>query len=110
MGAAVDDAPTDKRWDAFISYSHVDWDFAVRLRTALEHEGESIWMDERDIPGGSRWRREVELAIESADAFVYIISPASVASAECAQELTHAAGLNKRILPVRAAAVTLEAL
>jgi WD40 repeat protein len=109
MGKAGDEAADGPR-DAFISYSHVDWDFAVRLRTALEREGESIWMDERDIPGGSRWRRELELAIESADAFVFIISPASVASTECGKELTHAAKLNKRILPIRAVAVAPHAL
>jgi WD40 repeat protein len=109
MGKAGEEAADGTR-DAFISYSHVDWDFAVRLRTALEGQGQSIWMDERDIPGGSRWRRELELAIESADAFVFILSPASVASTECGKELTHAAKLNKRILPIRAAAVAPDAL
>ena len=47
--------PEDVRHDAFISYSHLDRDFAVRLREALERRGQRVWLDEKEIRGGIRW-------------------------------------------------------
>ncbi len=41
--------------DAFISYSHHDIEFAVRLRDALRAAGQNAWLDESDIHGGTRW-------------------------------------------------------
>jgi len=86
--------------DAFISYSHLDRDFAVRLQRALKDSGKEIWVDESDIRSGSRWAEELKGAIEDADSFVFVISPDSVASDECKQELSYAAELNKRIIPL----------
>jgi hypothetical protein len=87
--------------DAFISYSHVDAEFAESVRSALEARDTDVWIDESDIPSGSRWREELERAIETSDAFVFLLSPASAASEHCRRELAHAVELNKRILPVR---------
>ena len=39
-------------------------------------------------------------AIEGSDAFVFVISPESVSSEYCEQEVAHAAELNKRIVPL----------
>ena len=39
-------------------------------------------------------------AIESSDAFVFVITPESVRSAFCEQEVAHASDLNKRIVPL----------
>ncbi len=86
--------------DAFISYSHLDRDFAVRLQRALKDSGKDIWVDESDIRSGARWAEELKSAIEDADSFVFVISPDSVASEECKQELSYAAELNKRIIPL----------
>ena len=41
-----------------------------------------------------------EEAIETADSFVFVISPDSASSIECRKELDHAASLGKRIIPV----------
>ena len=109
-GAASDSAPAGQNrsgvaasgFDAFISYAHGDREFAARLRGALEELGKSVWMDEDGIPGGGRWKAELERAIESSHAFLFLASSASAASSECARELEYAVGLNKRILPVRA--------
>ena len=86
--------------DAFISYSHLDRDFAVRLQRALRDSGKEIWVDEADIPSGARWAEDLKGAIEDADSFVFIISPDSVASEECKKELNYAVELNKRIIPL----------
>ena len=39
-------------------------------------------------------------AIEGSDAFVFVISPDSVSSEFCEQEVAHAAEFNKRIVPL----------
>jgi hypothetical protein len=66
--------------DAFISYSHLERDFAVRLQRALKESGKLIWVDESEIPSGARWAEDLKGAIEDADSFVFVISPDSVAS------------------------------
>jgi hypothetical protein len=57
-------------------------------------------MDELDIAPASSWAADLQRAIEAADAFVFVISPDSLGSAECARELEHAGALNKRIIPL----------
>ena len=64
--------------DAFISYSHLDREFAARLQRALKDSGKAIWVDEADIPSGARWAEDLKGAIEGADTFVFIVSPDSV--------------------------------
>ena len=86
--------------DAFISYSHDDREFAERLKRAIHDTGRDIWVDESDIPPGARWADDILTAIEDADNFLFIISPDSAASGECLKEISHAASLNKRIIPV----------
>jgi WD40 repeat protein len=90
-----------EHYDAFVSYSHFDREFALTLKSALERGGESVWLDESEIHGGIRWSEELERAIEGSDAFLFLLSPDSAASQECGKELAHAIRLNKRILPVR---------
>ena len=96
--------------DAFISYSHLDRAFAVRLRDALRAHGKNAWLDETEIHGGTRWSDALQRAIQTADAFLFVLSPHSAASRECGAELAHALTLNKRILPLRAADTPLESL
>jgi WD40 repeat protein len=45
-------------------------------------------------------------AIESADAFVFVMTPHSAASAQCRAELDYALRLNKRVIPVAASGVS----
>jgi WD40 repeat protein len=59
-----------------------------------------VWIDADDIPSGARWRQELGSAIEAANAFVFVITPASVASAECQTELSRAVEVGKRLVPV----------
>ncbi len=99
-----------EHYDAFVSYSHFDRDFAVRLKTALGARDCSLWIDESEIHGGSRWSEELELAIEGSDAFVFLVSPESAKSKECAAELEHAVRLGKRVLPLRVRDTPIEAL
>ncbi len=95
--------------DAFVSYSHRDRDFAVRLQRALNASEKDVWVDER-IEAGSQWADDLRDAIENADAFVFVISPDSVESSECKKELLYAAELNKRIIPVNLRTTPLDVL
>ena len=106
----ADTPGNDDRPAAFISYSHLDRAFALRLRDALGGSGKDAWLDENEIRGGERWSEELQRAIRMADAFLFLLSPHSAGSRECRAELDHALKLNKRILPLRVIETPLEAL
>jgi hypothetical protein len=91
--------------DVFVSYSRVDDQFVRKLHEALERVGKDAWVDWQDIAPTAEWGAEIYQAIEDADAFVFVLSPESVSSEECARELAHAAGHNKRIVPLHHRAV-----
>src|SRR5277367_4534310 len=90
----------EKRFDAFVSYSHFNRDFIVQLQSELRRFGKSIWVDESDIPSGSRWEEVLKVAIENADSFIFAISPQAAASEQCNRELSYAVELHKRIIPL----------
>lgn len=59
-----------------------------------------MWLDKNDIPAAAPWLPEVQSGIDSADNFVFILSPDSVASDPCMQELAHAITNGKRLIPI----------
>ena len=86
--------------DVFISYSRRDKQFVERLNEALLGAGKDAWVDWEDIPASAEWLREIQDGIDGADAFLFVLSPDSVASTVCGQELDHAIERRKRILPI----------
>ena len=88
------------RYDAFLSYAREDRKFVEQLRADLIAAGLEVWVDVEDIPGGARWRERVTRGIEACKAFVFVISPDSVASAPCQEELSLAGSFNKLVVPV----------
>ncbi|HEV8396518.1 MAG TPA: toll/interleukin-1 receptor domain-containing protein [Vicinamibacterales bacterium] len=82
----------------FIAYANADRDFAARLCAALDSPEYKIWDWQENLPA-SDWGR-IFPAIESSSAFLFVISPASVTSATCLQELKYGADLGKRVIPV----------
>jgi hypothetical protein len=86
--------------DVFLSYSRRDHEVALRLHAALVERGKEVWIDEEDIPPAARWDDDIREAIEGANSFVFLISPDSAASPECARELEHAEALSKRVIGV----------
>jgi len=92
--------PPNPALDVFISYSRVDSDFARRLNDALQTQGKRTWFDQESIATGSDFQQEIYRGIESSDVFVFLLSPESVNSPFCADEVEYAQGLNKRMVTV----------
>ncbi len=86
--------------DVFVSYSRRDKDFIVRLNDALAEKKRDVWIDWEDIPASADWWREIQTGIESADNFVFVISPDSIRSDVCRRELEYAVSNNKRFIPL----------
>ena len=86
--------------DVFISYSQVDSDFARQLNDSLQTQGKLTWFDQESIASGTDFQQEIYRGIESSDVFLFILSPQSVNSLYCSDEVEYAVGLNKRIITV----------
>lgn len=84
----------------FISYSRKNKLFVRKLNDAIDQNGIDAWVDWEGIPLSSDWMAEITEAIRSSDAFVFIISPDSLKSKVCADELELGIKLNKKIIPV----------
>jgi len=90
-------APTTK---VFISYSRKDLDFADRLDGALKARGLEPLIDRSDIYVFEEWRPRIETLVTQADTILFVLSPASVSSPVCGDEVKFAASLNKRFAPI----------
>lgn len=95
-GAAAVPAATS----VFISYSRKDAEFVRRLHAAIDAPERKSWVDWEGIPPTAEWMREIVEAIDAAAAFVFVMSPDSLASPVCLQELDHAVRQNKRLVPL----------
>ncbi|MBT9316191.1 TIR domain-containing protein [Leptothoe spongobia] len=86
--------------DVFISYSRKDKAFVQVLNQALADSKYDAWVDWENIPLTADWWEEIKAGIEGADTFIFVISPDSIASKVCGQEIDHAVENNKRLLPI----------
>jgi WD40 repeat protein len=86
--------------DVFVSYSRRDADFVTRLAEALQARGKDVWIDVEGIRDAEVFPAALREAVERSDGFVFVISPDSVASRFCEQEVEHALELNKRVVPL----------
>ncbi len=96
----VSSATVQAQPDVFISYARENKDFVLRLHAALVKAGREVWVDWEDIPLSADWLKEVKHGIDSADTFIFVISPESVQSAACTQEVLYAVDKGKRIIPL----------
>lgn len=82
----------------FLSYARDDAAKAARVALALEKAGHSVWWD-RDIHAGSRFSKEIDLALRGAELVVVLWSKSSIESAWVQDEA--AAGRDSgRLVPV----------
>src|SRR6202020_1540266 len=96
--------------DVFVSYSRRDNEFVQRLTNDLRERGKDVWLDVEGIRDAEVFPQALRRAIESSDAFLFVISPDSVRSPFCEQEVAHASELNKRIVPLALRTVPDEAI
>jgi len=93
--------PTEPgRLDAFISYTRHDAAFVDALRDGLTERGKQVWVDRTKIEPAAEWRQRIERGIEGANSLIFVISPESVISQECVNELEIASRHNKLVVPV----------
>ena len=87
---------------AFVSYAREDRAFVGHLAEALRARSVvPAWdQDHSVLPFSAPWRQEIESAIRSADKFVFVISPDSIASLPCASEIATAQACGKQIVPI----------
>eukprot|EP00455_Lapot_gusevi_P048843 TRINITY_DN6818_c0_g1_i1.p1 TRINITY_DN6818_c0_g1~~TRINITY_DN6818_c0_g1_i1.p1 ORF type:complete len:213 (+),score=37.99 TRINITY_DN6818_c0_g1_i1:73-711(+) len=93
-------ANTAERPQLFISYKHADWEFARRLERSLTEKGFLVWIDKFGIKSGENWRETIAEAIDNAVVLLFIVSPASVQSRYCLEEIEYAYASGKVVLPV----------
>ncbi|HEY9671463.1 MAG TPA: TIR domain-containing protein, partial [Waterburya sp.] len=86
--------------DVFISYSRADSDLARQLNDELQLQGKTTWFDQESIASGADFAQEICQGIQACDNFLFILSPRSVNSPYCAEEVEYAAQLNKRFVTV----------
>lgn len=84
----------------FISYSRKDLEIAERIIDGLAGDHFEPWIDWKNIPKGEEFWDEIQRGIESADVFLFLISPDAAQSDWCNREIVHALKNGKRILPV----------
>ncbi len=83
----------------FVSYAHRDSVEVFAELLWLRQQGYNIWYDE-GIEPGLEWREEIASAISRCSALVYFVTPASVTSENCRNEVHFAADEKIPILSV----------
>ena len=84
----------------FISYSRRNSDFVRRLHDGIVARGRETWVDWEGIPPTADWMKEIHSAIDAAEAVAFVLSPDSIKSTVCLQELDHAVAQKKRLIPL----------
>lgn len=95
-----DEHANGRKTTVFISHPRKDKLFVRKLNDALDAAAINAWVDWGGIPPSSDWMAEITRAIQGADAFLFVISPDSLASKVCTQELELALSLNKKLIPI----------
>jgi TolB-like protein len=81
----------------FVSYAHDDAATVYPELMRIREAGFNIWYDEGIRPG-STWRDEVALALTQCSLFLFFVTPRSVESKNCQQELNFCLSRERAIL------------
>jgi tetratricopeptide (TPR) repeat protein len=90
---------------AFISHAKGDAKKAQEIAASLEERGLKCWIAPRDVTAGRAYGDEIIRGIESARAFVLVLSKASNGSSFVAREVERAVSKQKPIFVIRTANV-----
>ena len=100
----------------FVSYSRADLIFVEKLTQGLSEKGFLVDFDLADdgaqnvdtgISAEDEWWKRIKKQISACHIFVFVVSPSSIDSKVCIEELKHARTLGKRVLPVKLKSVDL---
>ena len=80
----------------FISHSSRDDAFVKELREALESNGITVWVDSRNLRGGSKLAPEIDEAIEQARQVIVVLSPNTVNSPWVRKEIAKSMEVEKQ--------------
>src|SRR6266540_3336633 len=94
------DTTQEANGSVFISYSRKDKAFVQKLNEALDKAGVQAWVDWEGIELASDWMKTITDAIQGNDAFLFVISPDSLISKVCTDELELGIKLNKKLIPI----------
>lgn len=83
----------------FLSYAREDLAFGERLVAALRARHVDVLWD-RTLSPSLDYSEQIREMIRACDTFAVLLTPHSVASAECAAEMSYAIDLGKRLLPI----------
>ena len=64
-----------QQYPIFISYAREDIDQVLKKYNYLSAKGFNLWMDIKNIPGGTNWKTEINKAIKKCTFFMAFISP-----------------------------------
>jgi tetratricopeptide (TPR) repeat protein len=92
-------------FSAFISHAKADAKKAQAIAEGLEKRGFKCWIAPRDVKAGRAYGDEIIRGIESARAFVLVLSKASNDSAFVAREVERAVSKKKPVFAIRIADV-----
>ncbi len=84
----------------FISYSRKDLEFVDRLANDLKATGFEVWYDLSGLEPGTRWRQEIQAAIQDSQFFLVVLSPNSIVSDWVEREFLFASEQEIKIIPV----------
>jgi len=90
----------------FVCYAHDDRAVVLPQVEWLRNHGVAVWYDEA-IQAGSRWSDDLARAVSGCAAFLYFLSPRSVGSRYCLDEVHYALDCGRPIVPVELAPVEL---
>lgn len=99
MEATTDSARNRSAPYLFVCYAHDQRDLVVQEIGWLREQGFEVWFDEA-IEAGQRWSEDLAIAIEGCGAMLFFMSPRSLSSRYCLDEIHFALECGRPIVPV----------
>ncbi|MBL8470275.1 MAG: toll/interleukin-1 receptor domain-containing protein [Rhodocyclaceae bacterium] len=87
-------------FDAFISYSSRDEEWASRFAAALQDQGVHAWFDRDQLEPGDHWQDKMQNALRTSPVFILILGAESANKPWTYFELGAALAGSKKIIPV----------
>ncbi len=84
----------------FISYTHEDTEFALKLAHHLKKQDVAVQIDQWNILPDDEWDQAIEELVRNCEHFLMILSPAAINSWIVREQFAWALEMEKSIIPV----------